>query len=142
MFDANSQCKRLCFQLPIIVSEQLEYIPPCIPCQFPVLVQLLGTTSISIVVELAIKANHSSLFNSQPGQPGKFWDTLLLLIVVQYPSKLSHKIGASLQLSAGSGKPGGGHCAWIKKGENRHRHRRVTVSALISYKLVLNKYLS
>jgi hypothetical protein len=47
----------------------------------------------------------------------KLCETLLLLMVEQYPSRFSHKIGACAQVFPGLGKPGGGQfcCAIVSK---------------------------
>ena len=66
--------------------------------------------SIVIVVDPAKKPNHSSLFSVKPAQQGNALDWLLLLMVLQYPSRFSQITGLP-QLLPEVGKPGGGHWA-------------------------------
>lgn len=75
--------------------------------------------SIVIVVDPAKKPNHSSLFSVKPAQQGNALDWLLLLMVLQYPSRFSQITGLP-QLSPEVGKPGGGH--WANMGTQNSKN--------------------
>jgi hypothetical protein len=64
---------------------------------------------------------------------------LLLLIVAQYPSRFSHKIGACAQVFPGCGNPGGGQGFWAPKYDPTEEIQIETASknTLINYEIIL-----